>query len=244
MAHGGEQAVDHVTERPRAHPGRRHRLLRAAACATALGLPVALLALVVRAQVAPVLELDEAAISAATDATRSRPELRSALLAWQASFRGIWVNSVVAVICLWAWRRHGLKTRAQWAFVTVMVAWGLQALTKLVVQRTRPVVEDAVAHASGYSFPSGHASNTAAACLVVTILVWPLLDRRGRVVVAVLAATLTVLTALDRVFLGVHYPSDVVAGVLFGVAVVSASFVGYRGSTPSVPAGRDGERQD
>src|SRR5215218_607554 len=225
--------------RPPAQPGRRRRLLRAVAAAAALGLPVAVLALLVRAQVDDVLTLDESAIRAATEITRARPGLLTALLVWEAAFQGVWVNTVVGLVCWWAWRRHGLKTRALWAFVTVMAAWGLQALTKLVVQRTRPVVEDAVAHSGGYSFPSGHAANTTAAVLVVTILVWPLLGRRGRVVVPVVAAVLVVLTALDRVFLGVHYPSDVVAGVLFGAAVTFASFVGYRGSTPSVPAPQD-----
>ena len=200
---------------------------------------MAVLALLVRAQVDDVLTLDESAIRAATEITRARPGLLTALLVWEAAFQGVWVNTVVGLVCWWAWRRHGLKTRALWAFVTVMAAWGLQALTKLVVQRTRPVVEDAVAHSGGYSFPSGHAANTTAAVLVVTILVWPLLGRRGRVVVPVVAAVLVVLTALDRVFLGVHYPSDVVAGVLFGAAVTFASFVGYRGSTPSVPAPED-----
>jgi membrane-associated phospholipid phosphatase len=219
------------------HPGRRHRLLRAVTAAAALGLPVAVLALLVRAQVDAVLDLDESAIRAATEITRARPGLLAALVAWETAFQGVWVNSVVGLVCLWAWRRHGLKTRALWAFVTVMTAWGLQALTKLVVQRTRPVVEDAVAHSGGYSFPSGHAANTTAAMLVVTILVWPLLGRRGRVVVPMVAAVLVVLTALDRVFLGVHYPSDVTAGVLFGVAVVVASFRAYKGSTPNVPAG-------
>ena len=41
-----------------------------------------------------------------------------------------------------------------------------------------------------------------------------------------------VLTALDRVFLGVHYPSDVLAGVLFGIGLGTASYVGYLGWNP------------
>jgi undecaprenyl-diphosphatase len=41
-----------------------------------------------------------------------------------------------------------------------------------------------------------------------------------------------VLTSLDRVFLGVHYPSDVVAGILFGIGLGTASYVGYLGWNP------------
>lgn len=221
--------------RVRHHPGRRHRLVRAALTATALGLPFVVLALVVRARAAPVLSFDESAIRAATALTRAEPLLHRALLAWQEAFRAGWVNLAVTLVCVWAWRRHGLRTRAQWAFVTLMVAWGLQLAAKGIVQRARPVVEDAVAHAPGYSFPSGHAANTAAAGVVLTTLVWPLLRRRGRVVVPALVTVAVLGTALDRVLLGVHYPSDVVAGIAFGVAVAGGSFAGYVGSMPHAP---------
>jgi membrane-associated phospholipid phosphatase len=221
-------------EPPPHHPGRRHRLLRAAASAAALGLPFALLALLVRSRLAWVQALDEAAIRAATDLTRSEPALHRSLLVWQEAFRAGWVNLAVTAACLWVWRRHGLRTRALWAFTTLMVAWGLQLAAKQVVQRARPVVDDAVAQAPGYSFPSGHAANTAAACAVVTVLVWPLVRGRARVVVVAAAGAVVLVTAADRVLLGVHYPSDVVAGVLLGLAVTGASYAGYVGTTPSV----------
>jgi len=199
-----------------------------------LGLPFVLLAFAVRARVGAVQPFDEATIRAATDLTRSQPALRSALLVWQEALRAGWVNLAVTAVCVWAWRRHGLRTRALWAFATLMVAWGVQLVAKQVVQRARPVVEDAVAHAPGYSFPSGHAANTATACAVLTVLLWPLLGRRGRVAVPTVAAVVVLVTAADRVLLGVHYPSDVVAGVLLGVAVTGASYAGYVGSTPHV----------
>lgn len=215
------------------HAGRLHRLLRAAGFAAALGVPVAALAFVVRTESSPVVAFDEAVIVAATDLTRRAPGLRDVLLVWQEAFRGVWVNPAVALLCVWAWRRHGMRTRAVWAITTLLVAWGLAQVAKQVVARTRPVVEDAVSHAEGFSFPSGHATNTAAAALTVTLLVWPLLGRRGRVVVPAVGASLVVLTALDRVLLGVHYPSDVVAGALMGTAMVGASYLGYVGRTPT-----------
>ena len=108
----------------------------------------------------------------------------------------------------------------------------VQIGAKGLVQRARPVVDDALEHAPGSSFPSGHATNTAAAALTLTLLVWPLLGRRGRVVVPVVAGTVTLITAADRVFLGVHYPSDVVAGMLLGTAMAGASYLGYQGWSP------------
>jgi undecaprenyl-diphosphatase len=214
---------------------RRRALLRAAAFGIAFTVPVAVLAYLVRAQVGTVVRLDEQAIAAATDYTRAHPDLHQALLVWQELFQARWVNLAATCVCVWVWRRRGLTTRALWAFLTIMAAWALQLGAKGLVQRARPVVEDAVAHAPGSSFPSGHATNTAAVALTLTLLLWPLLGRRARVVVPLVAATCTLLTALDRVLLGVHYPSDAVAGIALGTALAGASYLGYSGWSATAP---------
>lgn len=211
---------------------RAQRLARAVAFAVALGVPVAALAYAVRAQVTPVVAFDEAAVSAATAVTREDPALRAALLVWQEAFQAKWVNLAVTLLCVWVGRRPGLRSRALWAFVTLMTTWALGLGAKYLVQRGRPMVEDAVAHAPGYSFPSGHAMNTAAAGVVVTLLVWPLLGRRGRAVTATVVTAAVLLTGADRVMLGVHYPSDVVAGFLLGSAMAGASYLGWTGWNP------------
>ena len=46
-----------------------------------------------------------------------------------------------------------------------------------------------MSHAPGYSFPSGHAANTAAICMVLVVLLWPLLRTRAQRVVAVVVGT-------------------------------------------------------
>src|SRR4051794_3286804 len=107
-------------------PPRRRALLRAAAFGLAFTVPVAVLAYVVRAQVEDVLRLDQRAIRAATDYTRDHPELRHALVVWQELFQARWVNLAATLVCVWVWRRHGLTTRALWAFLTIMAAWALQ----------------------------------------------------------------------------------------------------------------------
>lgn len=200
-----------------------------------VGIPVAVLAVLVQSQASGVHQLDESAIRTATDITRDNPALYRALLIWQEAFQARWVNLAVSLVCLWAWQRHGLRTRALWAFVTLIVTWNLGLGAKYLVARTRPVVEDALTLAPGYSFPSGHATNTAAAGLILTVLVWPLLGRTGRGVVVALVSAAVVLTGLDRVFLGAHYPSDVVAGIALGGAMAGASFLGYVGWNPPVP---------
>ena len=216
-------------------PLRRRALARAAVFGVAFTVPVAVLAYLVRAEVDAVVVLDQRAVQAATDYTRDHPAVREALLIWQEVFRARWVNLAATLLCAWVWRRHGLTTRALWAFLTIMAAWALQLGAKGLVQRARPVVEDAVAHAPGSSFPSGHVTNTAAVAVTLTLLVWPLLGTRGRVVVPVVAAAATLLTGVDRVMLGAHYPSDVVAGIALGTALAGASYLGYSGWSASAP---------
>lgn len=227
---------------------RRRALVRAAVLGSLVVLPVVVLAVLVRGQWTPVLRFDEAVIVAATDVTRADPALRTVLVVWQEAFRALLLNVAAGVVCLWVWKRHRLGARALWAAGTIAAGWVLQLAAKGLVQRTRPVVEDAVAHAPGSSFPSGHATNTALVATTLTLLVWPLLGRVGRVVVPVVAGLVTIVTAADRVMLGVHYPSDVVAGMLLGVAIAGASYVGYRGwgaptpppaDVPDVPHGGD-----
>ena len=68
---------------PHRHAGRRLRLLRAAALAFGVIVPVAALAVLIQSKAAGVHELDEAAIRAATEITRENPALYRALLVWQ-----------------------------------------------------------------------------------------------------------------------------------------------------------------
>jgi len=198
--------------------------------------PVTALALLARDKVAAVIDLDDAAIQAATAVTQAHPGLLTALVAWQEALQPRWVYLFGTGVCVWAWARHGLTSRAIWAFVTMMAAWNIALDLKYLVQRARPVVADAVSHAPGYSFPSGHAANSASAATAVTLLVWPLL-RTGRARYAVVTGAVVIVaaTAADRVFLGVHFPSDVVAGILVGSGLAWASYVGYRGWNPAHP---------
>ena len=59
--------------------------------------------------------------------------------------------------------------------------------------------------------------------LGVALLLWPLVGRSERWLLVGVGVVLTVAVALDRVFLGVHYPSDVLAGVVFGGGFVAAA---------------------
>ncbi len=215
--------------------GRVGRLLRAVGCGLAFTVPVTVLAFVVRERVSQVIDLDDRLVSAATDITRDHPWLRTFFLGWQEATQPKWLYIAATAVCVVVWKSHRSPTRAAWAFVTMMVAWNLQLVLKEVVRRARPMVVDPIEHAPGFSFPSGHVANAAAIATAMAILLWPFLGRRGRAAVVGGGVVFVLVTCLDRVFLGVHYPSDTAAGVLFGVGLVTASYLGYRGWNPVAP---------
>jgi undecaprenyl-diphosphatase len=132
--------------------------------------------------------------------------------------------ALVAGWLLWRGRRR----LAIFVAVTAAGSAGLNALVKLAVHRTRPVLPDPVAHANGLSFPSGHAQSAMVAACVLGLLALPRLGRRGRA--AVVAAGLAWVLAIGfaRVSLGVHYVSDVLAGYVLGAAWVAAMTAAFR----------------
>ncbi|MBA3527862.1 MAG: phosphatase PAP2 family protein [Propionibacteriaceae bacterium] len=221
---------------------RRRRLLRGVVAMGCFAVPVLLLAFAVRQQLVPLIDADKAAIRAATGFTRSHG-LRSALIILQDVSQPVCVYVAATVVVVWAWVAKNLKGRALWAFVTMMVGWIIGGVSKVIVQRARPVLDDPVSHSSGYSFPSGHALNITVAASVMVFLLWPLLSTVGRRTAVASAAVVVLIVGLDRIFLGVHFPSDVFAGFVLGLGITLSSWIGFIGRTaassslgPSHPA--------
>src|SRR6476469_941913 len=213
----------------RAHQQTRARRLgRAAAYGVVVAAVFFTVGFLVRSKWDPLINADDAAIRALVPITRDHPWLLDFWLFWQAAFLTRNLYAIGTVLCLWVWLRKGLRTRAWWAFGTMMVAWFIEYAAKLVFQRARPVVEDPVSKAPGFSFPSGHALGSAAFFTTAVLLLWPIVTSRvWRGVMVTVSVVLVVLTALDRTFLGVHYPSDVTVGVVTGAGLVLASYAGY-----------------
>jgi len=220
-----------ANRRPRA--GRLRRVGRGIFDGVLVAGAVTTLAFLVRVKFDPIIDWDEAAIARATAITRSHDGFRATLLAWQTAFLPTPCYVVATAVCVWVWRRHHLTTRAMWAFVTMMIGWNLALDVKLLVQRARPVVGEPIETAPGFSFPSGHVSNVATATTAVIVLIWPLLSHTSRRAAVAVGTLLIALTCLDRVFLGVHYPSDCVGGVLLGCGLVLSSYAGYAGWKPA-----------
>ncbi len=115
-----------------------------------------------------------------------------------------------------------LILKRQWraaSLVVVAVVSGSLAIAglKWFFARARPDLVDHLVTVTSKSFPSGHAGNSAIVYLTLAGLVFPVI-REARVRVFVLAAALLLVATIgvSRVYLGVHWPSDVLAGWLFG----------------------------
>jgi membrane-associated phospholipid phosphatase len=90
---------------------------------------------------------------------------------------------------------------------------------KALVVRGRPHISFAVIAEDGYSFPSGHATGTAAIALLAAWMLtrWLITSWTGRVIAWTVAIGLAAVIGFSRVYLGVHYVSDVLAGWLLGM---------------------------
>jgi undecaprenyl-diphosphatase len=95
----------------------------------------------------------------------------------------------------------------------------LSALLKLGFDRPRPDLVAHLSHANSSSFPSGHAMLAAVTYLTLGVLLTRAhRQRRTKIIVMTFAIILTVLIGLSRIYLGVHWPTDVMAGWALGAA--------------------------
>lgn len=111
--------------------------------------------------------------------------------------------------------RHGLE--AMMLIVSLAGGWLLNEGLKRIFHRARPAIEHLV-EAGGYSFPSGHAMVSMAFYGMIGYLLWSNLRTRLKPAyyVILLTALLVIAIGTSRINLGVHYPSDVVAGFAAG----------------------------
>ena len=109
----------------------------------------------------------------------------------------------------------------------------LDALLKRIIRRPRPATADVFLHDASFSFPSGHSMGSLigfAMLAYVLITFWPA-ARRHRFAVASAATVLILLVGWSRLYLGVHYLSDVIAGFACGTVWVTTCITGINVAT-------------
>lgn len=132
----------------------------------------------------------------------------------------VWVLMAIGAIYLWFAHDHAL-----------LVSWiaanlggkALEYVIKNTVHRTRPEYSAAYLHGQSYSFPSGHAMGSTICYLMIAYIIATRakVSRRTGIIVHVVAVVIIATVALSRLYLVVHYLSDVLGGAAAGVAWLS-----------------------
>ena len=192
------------------------RLGLGATAAAVVAVPFTLLLLLVLSEWEPLERLDKSVANDLHGYVSGHPTTVDLLEAGSVALDPFVFRGLVIIVAGWLWWR-GAKRLAVWALVTMAIGGVLGVVLKLLVERSRPAFPEPVVTASGFSFPSGHALNSMLCVGIVILALLPALNRVGRLVAYCVGAGLVLLTGYDRIALGVHYVSDVVAG--WGVAL-------------------------
>jgi len=128
-----------------------------------------------------------------------------------------------------------LRRRRDAVFVIAVVGGAgiVQYVAKLAFARPRPSVFPALVDVSTTSFPSGHATVSASLGLVLAVVCW---NTRWRWPVIVAGAAFALAVSFSRLYLGVHYPSDLLAGWCLAVAWATAVSLGFDLAGRPVPS--------
>jgi undecaprenyl-diphosphatase len=161
-------------------------------------------------------------------AARWRTPALTAFMQFVTHFGKLWVlailSTTVAGALLWA-RSH----RRLYAFAATVVGGAiLNPALKEVYRRARPSGIEALGTAHGYSFPSGHAMGAILLFGSLAYVIYFSIEhsRRLRVLAVTLCALLTLIIGMSRVYLGVHYLSDVLAGFAAGLCWLAVCLSG------------------
>lgn len=176
----------------------------------------------------PLLAVDQGVADAVHAWTRRQPE-------WFVTFvkavswvgRPPFLSVAVGIGSLYVLRHH--RVRLCLFLVTTGLLGGLvDTAVKVLVNRPRPEFEEPIAHALGKSFPSGHAMSSTVVYGALLLVFLPMVPRRGRGLAIGVTGALVLLIAASRMALGVHFLSDVVGGIVLGLAWLCASVAAFR----------------
>ena len=180
------------------------------------------------------LRIDNATVLAANALAAAHADLGTAATALSDIGSPVAVDMVVGVLVLTLlWRRR--VRAALYVLLVRLVELAIETVVKVLIDRPRPTVPVVITHASESSFPSGHAAGSAALVVSVLVLLLPRVGRTTASALVTLGALTCLAIAASRVLLGVHYPTDAVAGLILGTLCAVAAL-------PLLPAAGESAR--
>ena len=141
------------------------------------------------------------------------------ILVSQLGYGGVILIDVLIVLALLLYRRWREAVFAAIAFSGSAL---LNLGSKQFFQRDRPSMWESISPEHTYSFPSGHAMGSMTLAMVVILLAWP---TRWRWPLLVLASAFAVLVGYSRIYLVVHYPSDILGGWMAAISWVAGVYL-------------------
>lgn len=146
----------------------------------------------------------------------------------------VYVLGLLTLVAALLLMRHRHRAVAVLVLLTFVGSLFVDELLKAAFRRARPALEDPFVELTTHAFPSGHAFDaTATYGALALAIALVAASSRARTSAAALAILLVILVAASRVVLGVHYLSDVLAGVAAGVALVAALVLLLRFRAPT-----------
>ena len=134
------------------------------------------------------------------------------------SAKGLIAEAVILLIALTAMRRWKLGVSAA---VNLLLAWLLNERLKGVFQRPRPA-DPWLVQETGFSFPSGHSMVSMAFYGFLIYLVWRCVtDKKLKYTLTAVLGALILMIGLSRIYLGVHYVTDVIGGFLIALCYLT-----------------------
>ena len=173
----------------------------------------------VAASFGPVLAVDRVVADGLHSVALGHPGFVTAAQIWTDVFQPWTFRAILIFIGLGLLARRRPRTGV-WILLTTALGGILDSGLKILIGRDRPHWIDPVSHAIGGSFPSGHSLTSAMACAVLLRLAWPLVGCRWAW--STVAVAVPLITGFTRMFLGVHFLSDVIGGWLIAAALVLA----------------------
>lgn len=171
--------------------------------------------------------LDSAILQAVRHATKGETPVRNWLRGFMIALTALGDTSVlVLIVLIVTGYLLVIRQRAMAIYLISALALGRigTTLLKLVVARDRPGVVEHLVPIHSLSFPSGHATASAMVYLTMAALLARTQARSGpRIYIMSVALLLTLVVGFSRLYLGVHWPTDVLAGWIIGVGWAAAS---------------------